>query len=190
MLGDVSSVGSLRPSTAPSALYASSSGGTVAMLPAAPADPWKAKRLRWLEQQQERATAALRYTAGAGSRATKRAASLDALSPVALLGGGSPRPSPFSRLEAATAPRPKSAGAPSMMVENPGTKLKNELKARGRKVQRERKERFERIMAEKAAIYAEQMEAAAVLREKEAKVRVKVRKSKLAKVSHQPPAAC
>ena len=68
--------------------------------------------------------------------------------------------------------------------------LKNELKARGRKVQRERKERFERIMAEKAAIYAEQMEAAAVLREKEAKVRVKVRKSKLAKVTHQPPAAC
>lgn len=171
-----------RPSTAPAPQR------PLTMLPQQP-DPWVIKKKRWLEAQHIRAAAVRRYTSGGAATATHRAASLENLEPVALVGGGSATmASPFARdaqsMSALHRRRPRSAaGGSSMIEENAGTRLKNELAARGKRVQAERKKRFEAVMAMKEAAYAELKEEAAVKREAESKVRARVRKSKLKKVA-------
>ena len=71
-----------RPSTAPAPQR------PLTMLPQQP-DPWVIKKKRWLEAQHIRAAAVRRYTSGGAATATHRAASLENLEPVALVGGGS-----------------------------------------------------------------------------------------------------
>ena len=151
-------------------------------------DPMAIRKKRWLEAQHIRAAAVRRYTSGAPATATRQAATLKTLEPVALVGGGSDTmASPFalsSRSMSALGRRPKSAASGgSMLVENEGTRLKNELAARGKRVAAQRKKRFETIMAMKEAAYLELKEEEAARREAGAKARAKVRRSKLKKVA-------
>lgn len=167
-----------RPSTTPNM------SRPITMLRSVP-DPWVMKKKRWLEAHHIRSEAVRRYmyTTGPSTSATTKAATLESLSPFALVGGGSATmASPFFSRSASSMRRPKSSsgsGAGQMMVENPGTKLKDELAARGRKIQADRKKKFETIMAEKAALYVEMQEDACVIREAGAKVRAKDRRAKL-----------
>lgn len=80
--------------------------------------------------------------------------------------------------------RPRSsASSRSVYVENEGTRRKNELAARAKKVQAERKKRFESIKAMKEVAYLQLQEEEEARREAGAKARAKVRRSKLKKVA-------
>lgn len=154
------------------------------MLPQQP-DPMAIKKKRWLEAQHIRAAAVRRYTCGTRATATQEASTLKTLQPVALVGGGTDAmPSPFAMSSRSTSmlSRPKSSGS-TILVENEGTRRKNELAARGKRVAAQRKKRFESIMALKEAAYLELKEEEAARREAGAKARKKERKSKLKKVA-------
>ena len=127
-----------------------------------------------------------RYTCGTFASATQEAASLKTLQPVALLGGGSgTMSSPFalsSRSTSMLSGQPK-ASSSSILVENEGTRRKNELAARGKRVAAEQKKRFESIMAMKEAAYLQLKEEEAARREAGSKARKRERRSKLKKVA-------
>lgn len=144
-------------------------------------DPMAIKKKRWLEAQHIRAAAVQRYTCGARAVATQEASTLKTLQPVALVGGGSDAmPSPFALTSMLS--RPKSSGS-TILVENEGTRRKNELAARGKRVAAQRKKRFESIMALKEEAYVKLQQEEAARREAGAKARKKERRSKLKKVA-------